>query len=98
MIITRSFINRHFHGSVDLDTFYLLAIIPRKGKNAIMMLVPKDRSKDKFFNLRYGNYSTWYCGIDHLLDAAREYCKVSRFRCWLYRRRYFKLTRRKCDG
>lgn len=95
MILTQKSINRRFHGSVDFDTFYLLAIIPRKDKNAIMLLVPKDRSKDKFFNLRYGNYSTWYCSIDHLLDAAREYCKLGRFRCWLYRRRYFKLTGRK---
>ena len=54
-----------------------------------------DTSKDKFFNLQYGEFSTWYCSIDQLLEAADRYCKIGRYRCWLYRRRYFNLTRRK---
>ena len=95
MILTRRFINRRFYGTVDFDTFNLLAIIPRKGKGTIFMLVPKDYIKGKHFNLRFGGNSYWYNSIDDLLDAAREYCKISRFHRWLYRHRYFKLTRRK---
>ena len=95
MILTRRFINRRFYGAVDFDTFNLLAIIPRKGKGTIFMLVPKDYIKGKHFNLRFGGNSYWYNSIDDLLDAAREYCKISRFHRWLYRHRYFKLTRRK---
>ena len=95
MILTRNFINRRFYGSVDFDTFNLLAIIPRKGIGTIFMLVPKDCTRDRYFNLRFGGNSFWYNSIDDLLDAAREYCKLSRFRCWLYRRGYFKLARRK---
>ena len=95
MIITRSFINRRFYGAVDFDTFNLLAIIPRKGKGTIFMLVPKDYTRDKYFNLRFGGNSFWYTSIDNLLDAAGEHCKISRFRRWLYRHRYFKLTGRK---
>lgn len=95
MIITRSFINRRFYGSVDFDTFNLLAIIPRKGRGTVFMLVPKDYIGGKHFNLRFDGNSFWYNSIDDLLDAAGEHCKISRFRRWLYRRRYFKLTRRK---
>lgn len=95
MILTRNFINRRFYGSVDFDTFNLLAIIPRKGKGTIFMLVPKDCTRDKYFNLRFGGNSFWYNSIDDLLDAARECCKLSRFRCRLYRRGYFKMTGRK---
>ena len=98
MIFTLGFINRRFHGFVDFDTFYLLAAIPRRGKNAILLLAPKNRSKDKFFNLQYGEHSTWYCSIDQLLEAADRYCKIGRYRQWLYRRRYFNLTRRKLHG
>ena len=95
MIITRSFINRRFYGAVDFDTFFLLAVIPRKGKGTILMLVPKDYIRGKHFNLRFGGNSFWYNSLDDLLDAAGEYCKICRFRRWLYRRRYFKLTGRK---
>ena len=95
MILPVRYLSRLLHGSIDFDTFHLLAVIPRKGKNSIILLAPRDTSKDKFFNLQYGEFSTWYCSIDQLLEAADRYCKIGRYRCWLYRRRYFYLTRRK---
>ena len=52
MIFTLGFINRRFHGFVDFDTFYLLAAIPRKGKNAILLLAPGASSRIAILPLR----------------------------------------------
>ena len=35
------YLDRNMHGAIDFDTFYLLAVIPRKGKNPIILLAPK---------------------------------------------------------
>lgn len=85
------YLDRNMHGAIDFDTFYLLAVIPRKGKNPIILLAQKNRIKDKYFNLRYGQYSEWYSSIDNLLSATVEYCGFSKFRCWRCRRRYYRL-------
>ena len=91
MMWLAEYLDRNMHGAIDFDTFYLLAVIPRKGKNPIILLAPKNRIKDKYFNLRYGQYCEWYGSIDNLLNAAAEYCGLRKFRCWRYRRRYYRL-------
>lgn len=84
------YLDRHLSGCVDFSTFYLLAIIPRKGKPAVVLLCPRDEVHDKHFNLQCGGKSLWFSSLDNMLTAAREYYGVSGIRLWWCRRRYRK--------
>lgn len=91
------YLDKHLHGHIDLGTFHLLAVFPRLGKDAVVLLAPKDESKDKHFNLQCGSTSLWYSSLDNLLTAAGEYYCLSAYRVWRCRRRYAALKRRAAE-
>ena len=89
------YFNRNMHGGIDFDSFYLIAVTNHKGKEPFMLLAPKKNASHKYFNLRYGQQSKWYGTIDQALSIAKEYCGVSKFKCRVYRNRYYRLIGRK---
>lgn len=36
------YLDKHLRGHIDFGTFHLLAVIPRPGKDAVVLFVPKD--------------------------------------------------------
>ena len=86
-----NYFNRNMHGGIDFDSFYLIAVTDHKGKEPFMLLAPKKNNAHQFFNLRYGERSWWYGTIDQALSIAREYCGVNKFKCWVYKHRYYRL-------
>lgn len=89
------YLEKHLRGHIDFGTFHLLAVIPRPGKDAVVLLVPKDEQKDKHFNLQCGTASLWHSSLDNMLTAAREYYGITAYQAWRCRRRYAALQRRK---
>ena len=51
MFLFSSYLDRHLHGHIDFSSFYLLAIIPRKNKSAVILLAPRDNQSRTYFNL-----------------------------------------------
>ena len=88
------YLDKHLRGHIDFGTFHLLAVIPRAGKDAVALLVPKDERKDKHFNLQCGTTSLWYSSLDNMPTAAREYYGISGYQAWGCHRRYAALQRR----
>lgn len=88
------YLDKHLRGHIDFGTFHLLAVISRPGKEAVVLLVPKDERKDKYFNLQCGTTSLWYNSLDNMLTAAREYYGITPYQAWRCRRRYAALQRR----
>lgn len=88
------YLDKHLCGHIDFGTFRLLAVIPRYGKEVVVLLVPKDLREDKHFNLQYGTTSLWYSSLDNMLTAAREYYGITAYQAWRCSRRYAALQRR----
>ena len=88
------YLDKHLRGHIDFGTFHLLAVIPRHGKDAVVLLVPKDERKDKHFNLQCGAISLWYSSLENMLTAAVEYYGITGYQTWRCRRRYTALRRR----
>ena len=89
------YLDKHLRGHIDFGTFHLFAVIPRMGKDAVVLLIPKDERKDKHFNLQCGAASLWYSSLENMLTAAVEYYGITGYRAWRCRRRYAALQRRK---
>ena len=89
------YLDRHLYGHVDFSTFYLLTIIPRKGKSAVILLAPRDGKSHTYFNLQYGDFSLWYATLEDMLSAAKNVCGLSRYQLWRCRCRYKTIQRRK---
>ena len=93
MLHLTRYLDGHLRGHIDFETFHLLAIIPRSGKDAVVLLIPRDPRKDQYFNLRCGSTSLWYGSLEHMLIAAKEYYGITAFSAWRCRRQYNKLQR-----
>ena len=95
MLRMTRYLDKHLHGHIDFGTFHLLTVIPRPGKDAVALLVPRDERKDKHFNLQCGAASLWYSSLENMLTAAVEYYGITGYRAWRCRRRYAALQRGK---
>ena len=89
------YLDRHLYGHVDFSSFYLLAIIPRKKKPAVILLAPRDNQSRTYFNLQYGDFSLWYATLEEMLTAAQKVCDLTKYQLWRCRRRYRTIQRRK---
>ena len=88
------YLDKHLRGHIDFGTFHLLAVILRFGKDAVVLLVPRDLREDNHFNLQCGTTSLWYSSLDNMLTAAREYYGITAYQAWRCSRRYAALQRR----
>ena len=88
------YLDKHLRGHIDFGTFHLLAVIPRFGKDAVVLLVPRDLRENNHFNLQCGTTSLWYSSLDNMLTAAREYYGITAYQAWRCSRRYAALQRR----
>lgn len=88
------YLDKHLRGHIDFGTFHLIAVIPRFGKDAVVLLVPRDLRENNHFNLQCGTTSLWYSSLDNMLTAAREYYGITPYQAWRCRRRYAALQRR----
>ena len=88
-----SYLQKHLRGYIDFDAFVLIAIIPRRKKDTVVLLAPKYEREFCYFVLQNGKEFTYYSCLDNLLNAARERCGISRFKLWHCRKRYERFKR-----
>ena len=81
------YLDKYLRGHIDFGTFHLLAVIPRFGKSAVVLLVPKDERRDKHFNLQCDTTSLWYNSLVNMLTGAKEYYGITPYQAWRCRRR-----------
>ena len=86
------YLQKHLRGHIDFDAFALLGIIPRRKKDAVVLLAPKYVTEYSYFVLQNGKDFTYHSGIDTLLTAARK-CGISRFKLWRCRKHYERFKR-----
>ena len=82
-----SYLQKHLNGYIDFDAFVLIAVIPRKKKDAVVLLAPKYETEYSYFALQNGKNYTYHSSLDNLLTAARK-CGISRCKLWRCRKRY----------
>ena len=82
-----SYLQKHLRGHIDFDAFVLIAVIPRRKKDAVVLLAPKYETEFSYFALQNGKNYTYHSCLDNLLTAARK-CGISRFKLWRCRKRY----------
>lgn len=87
-----SYLQKHLRGHIDFDAFLLIAVIPRRKKDAVVLLAPKYETEYSYFSLQNGKNYTYHSCLDNLLTAARK-CGISRFKLWRCRKRYERLKR-----
>ena len=88
-----SYLQKHLKGYIDFDAFVLLAIIPRKNKDAVALLAPKYEHEFCYFALQNGREYTYHSCLDTLLAAAHQRCGISKFKLWRCRKRYERFKR-----
>ena len=86
------YLQKHLRGHIDFDAFVLIAVIPRRKKDAVVLLAPKYETEYSYFALQNGKNYTYHSCLDNLLTAARK-CGISRFKLWRCRKRYERLKR-----
>ena len=82
-----SYLQKHLRGHIDFDAFLLIAVIPRRKKDAVVLLAPKYETEYSDFALQNGKNYTYHSCLDNLLTAARK-CGISRCKLWRCRKRY----------
>ena len=82
-----SYLQKHLRGHIDFDAFVLIAVIPRRKKDAVVLLAPKYETEYSYFALQNGTNYTYHSCLDNLLTAARK-CGISRCKLWRCRKRY----------
>lgn len=82
-----SYLQKHLRGHIDFDAFVLIAVIPRRKKDAVVLLAPKHETEYSYFALQNGKNYTYHSCLDNLLTAARK-CGISRCKLWRCRKRY----------
>ena len=88
-----SYLQKHLRGHIDFDAFVLIAVIPRRKKDAVVLLAPKYETEYSYFALQNGKNYTYHSCLDNLLTAARK-CGISRCKLWRCRKRYENFKRR----
>ena len=48
------YLQKHLRGHIDFDAFVLIAVIPRKKKDAVVLLAPKYEIEYSYFALQNG--------------------------------------------
>lgn len=81
-------------GHIDFDTFWVLAVIKRKGKHSIILLAPKNIHRDIYFNLQNGEQSLWYTSLENMLKVCTEHGYTSLIQNVLIKYRYKKLIKK----
>ena len=87
-----SYLQKHLRGHIDFDAFVLIAVIPRRKKDAVVLLTPKYQTEYSYFALQNGKNYTYHSCLDNMLTAARK-CGISRFKLWRCRKRYERFKR-----
>ncbi len=82
-----NYLQKHLRGHIDFDAFVLIAVIPRRKKDAVVLLAPKYETEYSYFALQNGKNYMYYSCLDNLLPAARK-CGISCFKLWRCRKRY----------
>ena len=82
------YFQKHLKGYIDFETFVLIAVIPRKKKNAVILLAPRYIQPYSYFVLQSGKEFTHHSDINTLLTAARKYYGINKFKLWRCRKRY----------
>ena len=83
-------LEKYLAGSIDFDTFYLVAAEPVNEKYAVMFLAPKTFGQYKYFNVRYGGDSCgWYNTMEEATDYAVEKCYISKLKAKAIITRYY---------
>ena len=82
-----SYLQKHLRGHIDFDAFVLIAVIPRRKKDAVVLLAPKYETEYSYFALQNSKNYTYHSCLDNLLMAARK-CGISRCKLWRCRKRY----------
>ena len=87
-----NYLQKHLRGHIDFDAFVLITVIPRRKKDAVVLLAPKYETEYSYFALQNGMNYTYHSCLDNLLTAARK-CGISRFKLWRCRKRYERFKR-----
>ena len=87
-----NYLQKHLKGYIDFDAFVLLAIIPRKKKDAVVLLAPKYEHEYCYFAMQSGGNHTYHSCLDNMLDAASK-IGISKFKLWRCRKRYERYKR-----
>ena len=73
---------------LDLSTFYVLDVIPRKGRNTVVLIVPKLIGEHSYCGiLLESNQGHWYPSSEQMLDAAVKLGYISGLKRVLLRHR-----------
>lgn len=92
MLRLSHYLQKHLRGHIDFDAFALIAVIPRRKKDAVVLLAPKHETEHAYFVLQNGRNCTYHSCLDNLLTAARK-CGISRFKLWRCRKRCERIKR-----
>lgn len=88
-----SYLQKHLRGYIDFESFILIAVIPRKKKDAVVLLAPKYEDEYCYFALQHGRNNSYYSCLDNMLIAARKNYGISKFKLWRCRKRYERFKR-----
>lgn len=86
-------LEKYLVGSIDFDTFYLVAVEPVNDKYALIILAPKALELHSYFNARYGNTNHWASSIEEATDAAVKAGFISRLKAKKINDRYYNVYR-----
>lgn len=74
---------------LDLSTFFILDIIPRKDRSTIVLVVPKKVREHSYCGILLAdNQGHWYPDFEQMLDAAITFGYIGRLKKVLLRHRY----------
>ena len=88
------YLQKHLKGHIDFESFVLIAVIPRKKKDAVILLAPRYKREYSYFLLQCGKDFYHYSDIDTILAATHRFFGIGKFKLWRCRKRYDRYQRR----
>lgn len=94
MTISRR-MEKHLHCGVDFGKFFLLDVIVRKHKPAVVLLAPKKpENENTYFGMKIKGSGQWYISLEQLLGTCVDVGYMSRQRAKRLTRRYKRMKAR----
>lgn len=87
------YLQEHLKGHIDFEALVLIAVIPRKKKDAVILLAPRYKHEFAYFLLQCGKDFYHHSDIDTLLSAAHKGFGIGKFKLWRCRKRYERYQR-----
>ncbi len=74
------FLYEHYlRAHIDFSAFLLLGMFPQNKSDAVILLAPRDPSRDMYFNVQYKGNNAYFTDVEQMTDYCKAHKYISSF-------------------